>query len=122
LGPSQSSATFEIETRLTGVDIAETVFESVMPLEHKGKTGIASWRTLEVGNVRVRMVEYTPSYFADHWCTRGHVLLVMEGELQTELQDRRKFKLTTGKSYQVATDAEPHRSSTTIGAKLFIVD
>jgi quercetin dioxygenase-like cupin family protein len=68
------------------------------------------------------MVEYTPGYVADHWCSRGHVLLVMEGELETELKDGRKFKMGPGMSYQVASDAEPHRSSTAVGAKLFIVD
>jgi quercetin dioxygenase-like cupin family protein len=68
------------------------------------------------------MVEYTPGYVADHWCSRGHVLLVTDGELTTELEDGRVFTLTAGMSYQVATNAEPHRSSSARGAKLFIVD
>jgi quercetin dioxygenase-like cupin family protein len=70
----------------------------------------------------VRMVEYTPGYEADHWCQKGHVLLCLEGELHTELGDGRTFVLTAGMSYQVADGAEPHRSSTRVGAKLFIVD
>jgi quercetin dioxygenase-like cupin family protein len=90
--------------------------------EHPGTTGKALWRTFEMGNIRVRMVEYTPGYLADHWCKRGHVLLVLEGELETELSDGRKFLLKPGMSYQVANDINPHRSSTTTGAKLFIVD
>jgi hypothetical protein len=90
--------------------------------EHPGETGMAYWRTLEVGNIRVRMVEYTPGYFADHWCSRGHVLLVLEGELVTDLKDGRSFTLKPGVSYQVADGAEPHRSHTKTGAKLFIVD
>ena len=97
-------------------------WSQVVPSEHPGETGKAYWRTLEIGNIRVRMVEYTPGYKADHWCSRGHVLLVLEGELVTELQDGRKFTLTPGTSYQVAEGAEPHRSATTTGAKLFIVD
>jgi quercetin dioxygenase-like cupin family protein len=68
------------------------------------------------------MVEYTPGYISDHWCARGHVLLVLEGELETELKDGRKFTLGPGVSYQVASNAEPHRSTTVRGAKLFIVD
>jgi hypothetical protein len=72
--------------------------------------------------VRVRMVEYSPDYLADHWCKRGHVLLVLEGELQTELDDGRIVKLAAGMSYQVADDVGAHRSSTQSGAKLFIVD
>lgn len=83
---------------------------------------MAYWRTLEAGNIRVRMVEYTPGYFADHWCSRGHVLLVLEGELITELKDGRSYKLTPGVSYQVADGSEPHRSHTETGVKLFIVD
>ena len=86
------------------------------------ETGIAFWKTLEIGNVRVRMVEYTPGYVADHWCSRGPVLLVLEGQLETELKNGRKYLMSQGMTYQVATDAEPHRSSTKEGAKLFIVD
>ena len=97
-------------------------WSTVAPIEHPGTTGKALWRTLEIGNIRVRMVEYTPGYLADHWCKRGHVLLVLEGELETELSDGRKFLLKTGMSYQVANDVNPHRSSTATGAKLFIVD
>jgi quercetin dioxygenase-like cupin family protein len=97
-------------------------WSSVPTTEHPGTTGTALWRTLEIGNIRVRMVEYTPGYLADHWCKRGHVLLVLDGELETELSDGRKFLLKTGMSYQVANDINPHRSSTSTGAKLFIVD
>jgi uncharacterized cupin superfamily protein len=97
-------------------------WSQVEPSLHKGETGMATWRTYEAGNIRVRMVEYSPGYFADHWCSRGHVLLVLEGKLITELQDGREFHLTPGTSYQVADGAEPHRSHTSTGAKLFIVD
>jgi quercetin dioxygenase-like cupin family protein len=90
--------------------------------EHPGITGTAYWKTFEMGNIRVRMVEYTPGYMADHWCHRGHVLLVLEGELVTQLDDGREFVLKQGMSYQVAEDADPHRSHTETGAKLFIVD
>lgn len=97
-------------------------WSKVIPTEHAGETGTATWRTLEIGNIRVRMVEYSPGYRADHWCKRGHVLLVLEGELVTELADGRVFTLLAGMSYQVAEDAEAHLSATTSGAKLFIVD
>ena len=68
------------------------------------------------------MVEYSPGYPADHWCDRGHVLYVLQGELDTELRDGRRFTLRAGMSYQVADGAEAHRSRTQTGAKLFIVD
>jgi hypothetical protein len=81
-----------------------TDWSEIAPTEHPGEIGTALWRTLEVGNIRVRMVEYTPGYMADHWCLRGHVLLVLEGELFTELKDGRKFTLRPGMSYQVASE------------------
>lgn len=93
------------------------------PVEHPGETGAAFWRTLNIGNLRVRMVEYTPGYLADHWCDRGHVLYVLEGELDTELKDGRRFTLSAGMSYQVSDFGDAaHRSSTRTGARLFIVD
>jgi hypothetical protein len=101
----------------------ETVdWSGVERTEHKGETGIAYWRTRHFGDIRVRMVEYTPGYLADHWCEKGHVLLCLEGELHTELEDGRRFVLKPGMSYQVADGAEAHRSSTSVGARLFVVD
>lgn len=104
------------------VPFAVTDWSRVSTTEHPGKSGVATWRTLEVGNVRVRMVEYSAGYVADHWCRRGHVLLVLEGELITQLEDGREFVLKAGSSYQVASDAEAHMSRAPNGARLFIVD
>jgi hypothetical protein len=99
-----------------------TEWNTVPVTEHKGQIGMAYWRTQQFGSIRVRMVEYTPGYLADHWCKKGHILLCLAGELHTELDDGRTFVLTPGVSYQVADDAEAHRSSTQTGATLFIVD
>jgi hypothetical protein len=68
------------------------------------------------------MVDYSPGYVADHWCQKGHILLCLNGQLDTELDDGRTFTLKAGMSYQVADNAEAHRSSTVSGARLFIVD
>jgi hypothetical protein len=111
-----------ITVHMADIPFGTTDWSSVTPTERKGTAGLAYWRTAQCGGIRVRMVEYTPGYVADHWCTKGHILLCLEGELHTELEDGRTFVLTPGMSYQVADDAEPHRSSTPIGAKLFIVD
>jgi quercetin dioxygenase-like cupin family protein len=97
-------------------------WNNVVPKEHPGETGKANWKVFENGNIRVRIVEYTPGYLADHWCSRGHVIYILEGELITELKDGRVFKLTPGMSYQVADDNEPHRSRTETGTKMFVVD
>jgi hypothetical protein len=90
--------------------------------EHPGATGLARWRTRQLGSIRVRMVEYSAGYLADHWCEKGHILLCLEGTLHTELSDGRNVVLAPGMSYQVADGAAPHRSSTPTGARLFIVD
>jgi hypothetical protein len=107
---------------LTAISFHTTDWSAVPRTERPGASGVATWRTVEVGNVRVRMVDYSPGYVADHWCERGHVLLVLSGDLVTELRDGRRFVLGPGQSYQVADGDGAHRSSTPSGASLFIVD
>jgi hypothetical protein len=104
------------------VDFTLSDWSRIQPTLHPGKTGSATWRTFAQGNIRVRMVEYSPGYAADHWCEKGHVLLVLDGELITELADGREVVLRPGNTYQVADHALPHRSRSPRGARLFIVD
>lgn len=112
--------------KLREIPFGTTDWSTIAPTEHPGDTGVARWRTQHFGpaddRIRVRMVEYSPGDSADHWCSKGHVLLCLAGELETLLQDGRRFVLKPGMSYQVADGAEPHRSSTAVGATLFIVD
>ena len=86
------------------------------------RRGEAHWRTRQFGDVRVRMLEYSAGYLADHWCSKGHFMFCLEGELDTELADGRRFTLRPGMSYHVADGAEAHRSSTRTGARLYVVD
>jgi hypothetical protein len=106
------------------LDVPFTIlnWDEIPPVEYPGEKGFALWRTGEIGNLRVRIVEYSPGYIADHWCSKGHVVLVLEGELITDLQDGKSFVLTPGMSYQVSDIVAPHRSRTIKGVKLFIVD
>lgn len=100
-----------------------TTWEEIDPEFSPGEKGFSTTREFTVGELRVRSVEYSPGYLADHWCERGHVLYVLEGELISELKDGRRFRLTPGMSYQVSDGGDsPHRSSTKTGVKLFIVD
>ena len=108
--------------QMSAIPFGTTDWSAIERTEHIGEIGIAYWRTQNFGSIRVRMVEYTPGYLADHWCVKGHILLCTSGVLHTELEDGRKFTLTAGMSYQVADNAEPHRSFTDVGAELFIVD
>ncbi len=108
--------------QMSDIPFSLTTWSEIEKTEHQGDTGVAFWQTQNFGSIRVRMVEYSPGYLADHWCVKGHILLCLSGELHTELADGRTFVLRPGMSYQVADAAEPHRSSTVCGAKLFIVD
>lgn len=107
---------------INAIPFGITDWSQIERTEHPGEQGVAHWRTCQFGAVRVRQVQYSPGYLADHWCSKGHILLCLEGQLDTELDDGRRFTLTAGMSYQVADNAEAHRSSTASGAKLFIVD
>jgi quercetin dioxygenase-like cupin family protein len=107
---------------MDGFSFETTDWSHVKPTEHRGETGMATWRTRQFADIRVRMVDYSPGYRADHWCSKGHILLCLEGELHVELKDGRTIVLKAGTSYQVGDDAEPHRSFTATGARLFIVD
>jgi quercetin dioxygenase-like cupin family protein len=108
--------------QMSDIPFGTTDWAAVPETIHSGETGTASWRTRHFGDIRVRVVEYSPGYLADHWCSKGHILYVLEGVLHTELEDGSSVTLTPGTSYQVADGAEAHRSSTRTGARLFIVD
>ncbi|MFZ1890589.1 MAG: DHCW motif cupin fold protein [Formosimonas sp.] len=107
---------------LNNIPFGTTDWQNIPKTEHTGDTGVAYWRTQHFDNIRVRMVEYSAGYLANHWCKKGHILLCLSGEMLTELDDGRIFTLKAGMSYQVADNAEAHRSSTVTGAVLFIVD
>lgn len=108
--------------QMSDIPFGTTDWSTVERTEHPGETGTAYWHTRTFGQIRVRLVQYTPGYLADHWCSKGHILFCLEGELHTELADGRKYILRPGMSYQVADNAEAHRSYTETGAKLFVVD
>jgi len=109
--------------KIEDVPFSTTDWNEIAPVEYKGETGTSFWRTFEAGNIRVRTVEYSPGFKSDHWCGRGHVLLVLKGELILKLKDGQEFTLTSGTSFQVADDdTNAHLALTEKGAKVFIVD
>lgn len=108
--------------KMTGIPFGTTDWSTVPADRRLGEAGWADWRVCLFGDIRVRLLEYSPGYRADHWCVKGHILFCLEGELVTTLEDGREFILRPGMSYQVADHAEPHRSFTAGGAKLFVVD
>jgi hypothetical protein len=99
-----------------------TDWETIVPEEHKGDTGIAYWKTLQFPGLRIRMVEYSKNYKADHWCEKGHIIYCIEGEMDTELSDGSVTKLSKGMTYQVSDNLSSHRTSSAPGVRLFIMD
>ncbi|HTE48112.1 MAG TPA: DHCW motif cupin fold protein [Gemmatimonadaceae bacterium] len=108
--------------QLADINFGVTDWNDVAPTQHTGDTGGATWRTRQFGAIRVRMVEYSANYRADHWCEKGHIVFCVAGDLETQLADGRIFRLRPGMSYQVADGVDAHRSSSRGGATLFIVD
>jgi len=90
--------------------------------EHKGDTGIAYWQTMQFEGLRLRIVEYSKGYLADHWCAKGHIVHCLEGDFVSELNDGEKFILTKGMTYVVTDELSSHRSSTENGVKVMIID
>ncbi|MBC7937042.1 MAG: DHCW motif cupin fold protein [Rhizobacter sp.] len=97
-------------------------WDTIENTEHKGETGTASWKTLSFDGLRFRMVEYSPGYLANHWCQKGHIVHCLSGSFTTELETGEKFTLATGMSYIVSDELSSHRSVTSEGVKLLIVD
>lgn len=90
--------------------------------EHNGDKGLAFWQTLQLQGLRIRIVEYSAGYIADHWCKKGHIVHCLEGEFISELKNGETFRLKKGMTYVVSDDASSHRSTTEKGVKLLIVD
>ncbi len=90
--------------------------------EHRGETGIAYWQTLQFGGLRVRIVEYSAGYIADHWCQKGHIVHCLEGEFISEMENGEAFSLKKGMTYIVSDDLSSHRSVSENGVKLMIID
>ncbi len=90
--------------------------------EHKGTKGEAIWYTRQFPGLRIRIVEYSAGYLADHWCTKGHIVHCLKGDFRSELQDGRTFHLQKGMTYVVSDDLSSHRSTTDHGVTLLIID
>jgi hypothetical protein len=95
---------------------------AIPKVEYKGETGIAYWQTIQFEGLRIRMVEYSKGYVADHWCKKGHIVHCLEGEFVSELQNGERFILNKGMTYVVTDELSSHRSTTKKGVKVMIID
>lgn len=107
---------------MTTIPFTTIDWSSIEKTEHKGETGTSYWQTIQFPGLRVRIVEYSSGYLADHWCEKGHVVHCLEGDFMTELQTGEKTKLRKGESYVVSDGLSSHRSYSENGTKLLIVD
>ncbi|MEY5040866.1 MAG: hypothetical protein RLZZ414_401 [Bacteroidota bacterium] len=95
---------------------------SIEKVEYKGEIGVAFWQTIQFDGLRIRLVEYSSEYLADHWCQKGHIVHCLDGEFISELKTGEKIKLTKGETYVVSDELSSHRSVSQNGVKLLIID
>lgn len=107
---------------MSGIPFQSIDWTSVEKVEHKGETGTALWQTFQFTGLRIRLVEYSKGYLADHWCQKGHIVHCLEGEFISELSTGEKIRLTKGETYVVSDELSSHRSICENGVKLLIVD
>jgi hypothetical protein len=109
--------------KLANLPAGITDWSTMTSSEHPGESGTATMRARQFGEIQLRLVEYSPSYVADHWCHKGHVIFVVAGQMSIEHEDGITWNLTAGTSWHVADDdASPHRARSAAGATVFIVD
>ncbi len=114
---------YDVLMKIQDIPYNNIDWKNIQRTEHKGETGTSYWQTFQQGNLRIRMVEKTPGFLADHWCSRGHVILVLEGEMIFELKDGTRHRLSAGMSCVMQDDEDnPHRTSSENGVKTFIID
>ncbi|HJV18529.1 MAG TPA: DHCW motif cupin fold protein [Sediminibacterium sp.] len=97
-------------------------WDAVERTEHKGDTGVAYWQTVQLSGLRIRLVEYSPNYIADHWCRKGHIVHCLEGEFISEMENGGQVRLSKGMTYIVSDELSSHRSVSKEGVRLLIID
>jgi hypothetical protein len=117
-----SRGELEVGVKIEDVPYTSIDWSRLQPAEQPGQTGSVTSRGVEAGNLRVRLLDFGPGYMADHWCERGHVAYVIDGEVVNELSDGTTSVLSAGMSFAVADGKPSHRTFTRTGARVFIVD
>ena len=97
-------------------------WNSIARTKHLGETGLATWQMVQLDGLRLRIVEYSAGYLADHWCKKGHIVHCLEGEFTSELSTGENILLSSGMTYVVSDELSSHRSFTDKGVKLLIID
>ena len=92
------------------------------PVDEKGITGLASIKTVNLGDIILRQIEYSSNYEADHFCQKGHIVYCISGSIQIQLSDNSIHTIATGNTFQVSDDASSHKLYSKEGAKVFVTD
>lgn len=107
---------------MTPIQFQTIDWSNIPKTEHPGELGTSFWQTLEFPGLRLRIVEYSAGYLADHWCQKGHIVHCLEGEFVSEMESGESFLLKKGMTYVASDAVSSHRSKTENGVKLLIVD
>ena len=107
---------------MTNIPFQTIDWSNVEKIRYPGDTGTAYWQTKHYDGLRIRLVEYTAGYFADHWCQKGHIVYCLKGAFESELENGKIFTLKQGMSYVVSDDLSSHRSISKHGCTLLIID
>jgi len=104
------------------IDFTSTDWSNIEKKEYPGTTGNAFWRTQLLDGLRVRIVDYSENYLADHWYQKGHIVHCIEGEFISEMENGKSMVMKKGMTYIVSDDLSSHRSLTKTGTQLLIID
>ena len=107
---------------MSNIPFSVIEWSKVLQAVHPGERGSSIWQVLQYPGLRVRLVEYSKDYIADHWCQKGHIVHCLEGELTTELENGDKWLLKAGMTYIVSEGMSSHRSIAVNKVKLLIID
>ena len=96
---------------------------NIIPTQkNNGKTGFCLIRTHTLGEIKIRHIEYSANYSADHWCDKGHIVFIIDGELRIEHKDNSIHTLHGGMTYLIGDNTLAHKAKSEFGAKALIID
>ncbi len=107
---------------MSNIPFSSIDWSEIEQVYYEGEMGTATWQTVQFAGLRMRRVDYSAGYLADHWCQKGHVVHCLEGEFVSELSTGATFLLSAGMTYIVSDNLSSHRSSSQNGVKLLIID
>jgi quercetin dioxygenase-like cupin family protein len=115
--------TCEEPVKLENFPVGTIDWPKVPAVVQAGETGIATSRTVNLSDVTLRLVEYSAGYKADHWCTKGHILYVVSGNVVIEYDNEKRTNLSSGMSWHAPEGASTaHLLRCERAATVFIID